>query len=241
MGVIDTGSVQGNSNALGSIPSDSTISAKAIVVKPINSSDANTFVKKHHYSGKVVANSQLHFGVYLNDRLEGVMSFGPPINKKGTINIVKDTKWSGMIELNRMAFSEKLPRNSESRAMAVAFRLMRKHYPQIEWIVSFSDGTQCGDGTIYRAAGFVLTDIRVSDALRRNPKTGEVMHVIQAHHLMLTKAFKTWEPTKGYQLRYVYFLNQEAKKRLTVPILPFSKIDEMGARMYKGEKIVREK
>jgi hypothetical protein len=146
-----------------------------------------------------------------------------------------------MIELNRMAFSEKLPRNSESRAMAVAFRLIRKHYPQIEWIVSFSDGTQCGDGTIYRAAGFVLTDIRVSDALRRNPKTGEVMHVIQAHHLMLTKEFKTWEPTKGYQLRYVYFLNQEAKKRLTVPILPFSKIDEMGARMYKGEKIVREK
>lgn len=169
------------------------------------------------------------------------MSFGPPINKKGTINIVKDTKWSGMIELNRMAFSDKLPRNSESRAMAVAFRLMRKHYPQIEWIVSFSDGTQCGDGTIYRAAGFVLTDIRVSDALRRNPKTGEVMHVIQAHHLMLTKEFKTWEPTKGYQLRYVYFLNQEAKKRLTVPILPFSKIDEMGARMYKGEKIMREK
>ena len=241
MGLTDTGSVQGNSNALGSIPSDSTISAKSIIVKPVGSSDANAFVKRHHYSGKVVANSQLHFGVYLNDRLEGVMSFGPPINKKGTINIVKDTKWSGMIELNRMAFSDKLPRNSESRAMAVAFRLMRKHYPQIDWIVSFSDGTQCGDGTIYRAAGFVLTDIRVSDALRRNPKTGEVMHVIQAHHLMLTKEFKTWEPTKGYQLRYVYFLNPDAKKRLAVPILPFSKIDEMGARMYKGEKIMREK
>ena len=27
------------------------------------------------------------------------------------------------------------------------------------------------------------------------------------------------------------------KIRLTVPILPFSKIDEMGAGMYKGEKI----
>ena len=33
---------------------------------------------------------------------------------------------------------------------------------------------------------------------------------------------------------YIYFLNPEAKKRLTVPILPFSKIDEMGAGMYKG-------
>jgi hypothetical protein len=40
---------------------------------------------------------------------------------------------------------------------------------------------------------------------------------------------------KGYQLRYIYFLNKSAKQRLTVPILPFSIIDEMGARMYKGQ------
>ena len=41
----------------------------------------------------------------------------------------------------------------------------------------------------------------------------------------------------GFQLKYVYFLNESAKKRLTVPILPFSKIDEMGAGMYKGKKV----
>lgn len=210
-------------------------SAKDIVVKPITAKAANDLVKRVHYSGKVVPNSQLHFGVFLDGKLEGAMSFGPPINKKGTINVVADTKWNGMLELNRMAFSDVLPRNSESRAMAVAFKLIKKHYPHIEWIVSFSDGTQCGDGTIYRAAGFVLTDIRESDALRVNPKTGEVMHVIQAHHLMVSKEFRTWRPTKGYQLRYIYFLNPEAKKRLTVPVLPFSKIDEMGAGMYKGK------
>ena len=43
------------------------------------------------------------------------------------------------------------------------------------------------------------------------------------------------KPIVGFQLRYIYFLNPEAKKRLTVPILPFSKIDEMGAGMYKGK------
>lgn len=208
--------------------------AKDIIVKPITAAAANKVVKAVHYSGKVVPNSQLHFGVFLDGKLEGAMSFGPPINKKGTINIVAKTEWHGMLELNRMAFSDKLPRNSESRAMAIAFKLIKKHYPHIEWIVSFSDGTQCGDGTIYRAAGFVLTDIRESDALRVNPKTGEVMHVIQAHHLMLSKEFRSWKPTKGYQLRYIYFLNKEAKQRLTVPILPFSEIDKVGARMYKG-------
>ena len=44
----------------------------------------------------------------------------------------------------------------------------------------------------------------------------------------------------GYQLRYIYFLNKEARARLTVPIIPFSKIDEMGASMYKGESIKRD-
>ena len=107
-------------------------------------------------------------------------------------------------------------------------------------MVSFSDGTQCGDGTIYRAAGFVLTDIRESDALRINPATGEVMHVIQAHHKMISKEFRTWEKTKGYQMRYVYFINPKARQRLTVPVIPFSKINEMGAGMYKGKPRTKE-
>ena len=212
-------------------------SAKDIFIKPIKASVANKKCAEIHYSGKVVPNSQLHFGVFLNDKLEGVMQFGPPINKKGTIGIVKDTRWSDMLELNRMAFSDNLPKNSESRAMSIAFKILKKNYPNIEWIVSFSDATQCGDGTIYRAAGFVLTDIRESNALRINPKTGEVMHVIQAHHLMMSKKFRTWKATKGYQLRYVYFLNKSAKERLSVPALPFSDIDKIGAGMYKGQNI----
>ena len=42
---------------------------------------------------------------------------------------------------------------------------------------------------------------------------------------------------KGYQLRYIYFIDKSCQKRLTVPIIPFSRIDEIGAGMYKGEKI----
>jgi hypothetical protein len=51
-------------------------------------------------------------------------------------------------------------------------------------------------------------------------------------------------------LRKIYFLkrlisanriNKEAQSRLTVPIIPFSKIDEMGATMYKGQRSTRDK
>ena len=47
------------------------VSAKDIIVKPIKSNIANEFVKKHHYSGKVVSNSQLHLGCFLNGVLGG--------------------------------------------------------------------------------------------------------------------------------------------------------------------------
>ena len=39
----------------------------------------------------------------------------------------------------------------------------------------------------------------------------------------------------GFQNRYIYLIDKTCK--ITVPILPFSKIDEMGAGMYKGKKV----
>lgn len=37
-------------------------------------------------------------------------------------------------------------------------------------------------------------------------------------------------------LRYVYFIDKKWRDRLTVPEIPYSKIEEMGAGMYKGER-----
>ncbi len=141
------------------------VTAKEILVKPIKNADAIAFVKAHHYSGKVAQNSQLHLGVFLNDRLHGVMQFGPSLDKRKIQGLVSGTQWHEFLELNRMAFDDVLPRNSESRALSIAFKLLKKHAPQVKWVVSFADGTQCGDGTIYRAAGFVLTAIKENDQI----------------------------------------------------------------------------
>lgn len=214
--------------------------AKEIVIKVIPSKIANEFVKKHHYSGKVVPNSTLHFGAFLDNRLHGVMSFGPSINKKGTIHLVKDTGWNEFLELNRMAFDDYLPANSESRCISVAMKLIKKNAPQVKWVISFADGCQCGDGTIYRASGFKLVGITENTAIRINPKTGAKMHVIQAHHLKISsKEFNSWEPIKGNMLKYVYFIDKSKEKDLTVPVIPFEKIDEVNAGMYKGQKVTR--
>ena len=134
--------------------------AKEIEVKVIPSKIAIPFIKQHHYSKKVVNNSCLHFGVFLDNALHGVMQFGPSMDKSKIIGLVEGTGWYNFLELNRMAFDDVLPRNSESRAISLAIKLIKRNAPQIKWIISFADGCSCGDGTIYRASNFVLTGIK---------------------------------------------------------------------------------
>ena len=63
--------------------------AKEIVLKVIPASIANPFIRAHHYSGGVVTNSCLHFGVFLDGQLHGVMSYGPSMNKQKMIGLVE--------------------------------------------------------------------------------------------------------------------------------------------------------
>mgnify|MGYP001429693933 CR=1 FL=1 len=149
--------------------------AKDLIVKPISAQDANRIIKALHYSGKVVNNSQVHLGVFMDGKCGGAMQFGPSLDKRKIQGLVTGTLWNEFIELNRMAFADWLPRNGESRCIGYAMRWLRKTYPWLKWVVSFADGTQCGDGTIYRASGFVLTGIKENNQIWEAP-TGEVFN-----------------------------------------------------------------
>lgn len=215
--------------------------AKEIIVKVISAKIANEFVKLHHYSGKVVPNSTLHFGAFLDGKLHGVLSYGTSMDKRKILPLVKNTLWNEMLELNRMAFDDYLPKNSESRCIAISIKLINKNAPHIKWILSYSDGTQCGDGTIYRASGFYLTGIKenktilewngqiIADKTLNNSNFKK--NGISAGYAKKNGA----KPLNGFQLRYIYLIDKNSI--LNVPIIPFNKIDELGAGMYKGEKI----
>lgn len=203
---------------------------------PISSSDANRIVKAIHYSGKVVPNSQVHLGVFLDGVCGGAMQFGPSLRRDLMCRLVTGTHPRECVELNRLAFADWLPRNSESRALAVALRMLRKNYTHLKWVVSFADGCQCGDGTIYRAAGFLLTAIKKNTHLRIDPLNGEVKTEIRSHHEKRRHEFKDWRPLDGHQFRYVYFLKPGEQANLTCEVIPYSRIDELGAGMYLGQK-----
>ena len=247
---------------MGSHEADAGVSmgrAKDITMKVIPGSVANPFIRAHHYSGKVVNNSKLHFGVFLDGQLHGVMSYGPSLDKSKIIGLVEGTGWNEFLELNRMAFDSVLPRNSESRAISMSIELLRKYAPQIKWIISFADACSCGDGTIYRASNFVLTGIKENLNLAELPDGTRIHKMTLASNPTTprkelggltffdvtggTYNFKKYldyvgaKPIPGFQLRYMYFIDPSYRKRLTVPEIPYTKIDEMGAGMYRGEKV----
>lgn len=236
---------------------------KDIQIKVIPSKMANDFVRRYHYSRKVVNNSKLHFGAFLNGILHGVLSFGSPMDKSKVIGLVVDengnpAKWNDMLELNRMAFDDTLPKNSESRSISVAIRIIKKNAPNIRWILSFADGMQCGDGTIYRASGFKLTGFSSGgmwylpeylhglngSAVAHRMKIQNKSSAISRYILQRTNGKNlTMEQCaekfggyvmNGYMLRYIYIIDPDY--RLSVPEIPFLEIKKRGAGMYKGEK-----
>lgn len=215
--------------------------AKEIIVKVIPSKIANEFVKKTHYSGKVVPNSTLHFGCFLDNKLHGVMSYGSPFMKTKVLSMVEDTGWNEMLELNRMAFDDYLPKYSESRCISISIKLIKKNAPQIKWILSFADGTQCGDGTIYRASGFILTSIKENNSIIKlaNGKVVASMTYTKGKNILKQGGRagipKDAEKLKGNMFRYIYLIDKNCK--IKVPILNFKEIDKQGAGMYKGKKI----
>jgi len=188
-----------------------------------------------------------------------VMQFGPPMDKSKLIDLVEGTGWNQFMELNRMAFTDALPKNSGSRCLSIAFKLFKKHAPQVKWVVSFADATQCGDGAIYRASNFVLTGIRENTAIYELPNGERISRVtLEAHSdtprpeldgrsfYEITEGSYSREKfmretgaemLDGYQLRYIYFIDKDWRDRLTVEEIPYERIDELGAGMYKGEKI----
>lgn len=232
-------------------------SAKDIVIRPIESKDARRIIQGLHYSKRVVMNSKIHYGVFLDGKCGGALSFGSSLDKRKMSMLVEDTKMHEFVELNRMALAEWLPRNSESRSISICLRLIKKNNPHIKWVVSFADGCQCGDGTIYRASGFVLTGMKKSKNLIRMGD-GIVIHKMTLEsnpnaprkelggktYFELTGGkynFKKYTMAvngvvlEGRQFRYVYFLDPSCRKKLTVEEIPFSEIDKCGAGMYKGQ------
>lgn len=104
----------------------------------------------HHPLGAGHAFS-LALGVYWNGRLEGVLTFGNPIaNNAGQRYGLRQAE---LLELRKMWLSDKPDKNAESRTLAVAALLIRKHYPRYKMLITYCSTAE--RAASYRGAGWI--------------------------------------------------------------------------------------
>ncbi len=144
---------------------------------------AKDLIVKYHYSKKVVPNSKLHLGVFdkKTNKLVGVLQYGTPMNATKTPQkLVENTNQYEMYELNRMAMLDEAPKFSESQAIALSIKYIKKYKKNINWLLSFSDGKEGNVGTIYQATNWKYYGYRISDSFY--DLDGEIMHAVQIWH-----------------------------------------------------------
>ncbi|MCW2480473.1 protein mom [Candidatus Symbiopectobacterium sp. NZEC135] len=184
---------------------------------------ARVIVTSRHYSGRFVNNSYLHLGVFSERELVGVMQWGYALNPNSGARVVSGTGNRQYMELNRLWLHDKMPKNSESRAISYALKVIKQLFPDVQWVQSFAD-ERCGKlGVVYQASNFDYVGFHESTfyeldgewyhsiAMNAIARGGERGRYLREHRARAaTHRFK--------QFRYIKFLHKNAKKRLNTKL-----------------------
>ena len=196
-------------------------------VRPIDFVAAKRLLVKEHYLHSLPGGTKLAFGVFLNHRLLGVVTFG--VGPYNAHRLVLDAEPSDCLILSRLWLFDDLPRNSESRVLGVVMRSLR-HNTSVKFVVTYADPLENHAGTIYQATGWTYTGlsgamplydigdgkVRHSRSLAHAYGTHSIRHFRQ-HGVLITTV------PQSAKHRYLYFLDRDWRSRLKVSALPYPK------------------
>ena len=203
-------------------------------LRPLNRLTANSIIKQNHYSGTTSFGTKVSLGIYEDGILYGVMQLGMGVHPSGTAKHVSGTANDEYLELNRLWISDDLGYNSESKAIGLMFKWIKKNMPEIKWLITFADGIEGNCGTIYQATNWLYTGYNKSGGLWVT-KDGKKMHHLSAMKGLPNSKRETLEAkwgtplyrVAGGQFRYVYFLNKKSKRHLQIPTFPYPKASRL--------------
>lgn len=215
---------------------DEVIGAESgeIAVALITKDEADAIIRSGHYSHSVVWSSNVHLGVYADGELIGAMQFGPAMNPASGARVVAESTTESWLELNRLWLTDDKPPNTSSRAISCALRVIRHRQQKVEWVQSFAD-ERCGKyGGVYQACSFLYCGEHTATFYEID---GEWFHKSMLSRPAVDKRGWRSGPKVAWfkqnqdraeahtfrQFRYVKFLDQRARSRLLLPVLPYPK------------------
>ena len=181
---------------------------KFIEIRICEKSEADRIISKHHYSGKPTKNSFLSLLVYYKGEVNGALQLGYGIRPK----IKGDYDPDEVREFDRMWLSDLMPKFSETITLALLHRFLKRAYPKIKLLISYSDTSVGNMGTIYKAGNYkLIDDIKADFYILSN---GERVHPVSMWHRhgtrawdFLQKEYPGIRKAEGRQLKFAYRLS----------------------------------
>jgi hypothetical protein len=196
---------------------------------PISRVDAKKLIVRNHYSHTLPGGTKMNFGVILNGRLLGAMTFGvgPFLGYK----LVNGANPDDVVTLTRLWLSEELPRNSESKVLGIALRSLKKE-TSLKFVLAYSDPAAGHLGTIYQATNWLYTGLSsavplydIGDGTLHHSRS--LAHQLGSHSIryLTLQGINARIVPQSAKHRYIYFLDESWQSRLAVPVLAYPKKD----------------
>lgn len=180
-------------------------------VQSIKSQETYDWFLHKHYAKRIPSISYA-FGLYKNNILEGVCTFGMPPSPSVPIGVCGESYKELVFELNRLCVNETSEKNILSYFVSNTFKLLPK--PLI--LVSYADTSQNHNGYIYQATNWIYTGLTVK-AIEWREK-GKNTHCRGLFHNNTTK--EMWENPDRFERvrrarkhRYIMFLGSKTQKK----------------------------
>lgn len=119
-----------------------------MTLEVVHTTDVDKYIIANHYLHSAPAGARIRAWILDdNGHTIGAMMWGRPSAR--TYDPIK------MLELTRLHLDDDTENYAESKALSMARRYIRKHYPQIKGLITYSSTGEGHKGTIYSADGWV--------------------------------------------------------------------------------------
>lgn len=145
-------------------------------VRSINNFEVKDWLLNKHYAKRMCSISY-SFGLYIDNVLNGVVTFGMPPSSNLAESICGLDCKENVLELNRLVVNDGLPKNTLSFFVSNSI----KKLPNNKIIVSFSDANMNHNGYIYQATNFIYTGVS-SNNTKLIDKFGDEFHFRNIGH-----------------------------------------------------------
>ena len=196
------------------------------MIKEITKYVATEFIMSRHYSPVMPKLTKHYCGYYVDDVLQGVVTFGWGTRPKHTIQKLFPTlDTTDYYEIGKMCMDDSMGKNSETQMLSKVSTWLKQN-TTIKFLFTWADGLVGKPGYVYQAfnflyGGFIWTDTYVTDKGEKvhprtiqsqlpnthNYKYGSRPNPKQLKQLRLSRV-------KGKQFRYILPMNKKMRKFL---------------------------